>query len=82
MNDPRSAYRTYLLTVWKKPARVISDLAQDRPTETGWRFFLEDPRTGQRHGFSNAVDLVATLLAEFGHGPPVSSEAAADEQLP
>ena len=79
MNDPRSAYRTYLLTVWKQPIKSVSDLSQEYPTETGWRFFLEDPRTGQRHGFSNVVDLVATLLAEYCHRPPTSTETAVDE---
>jgi hypothetical protein len=57
-----------------------SALHQGLPTHTGWRFFLEDPRTGQRRGFSNAVDLVVVLLTEFGYGatgePPPSGDKA------
>jgi hypothetical protein len=49
-------------------------LHQELPTDTGWRFFLEDPRTGRRRGFSNAIDLVAVLVTEFGYGEPASDE--------
>ncbi|MCL4301527.1 MAG: hypothetical protein KJ077_37850 [Anaerolineae bacterium] len=78
MPDAISSYRMYLLTVWKDPQGPapdgISALPQELPTNTGWRFFLEDPRTGQRRGFSNAVDLVAVLITEFGYGTPASDE--------
>lgn len=80
MPDAISSYRIYLLTVWKAPPGPAPDgkpdsaLPQELPTDTGWRFFLEDPRTGQRRGFSNAIDLVAVLLTEFGYGAPASDE--------
>jgi hypothetical protein len=88
MPDASSSYRIYLLTVWKDPLGLVSDgtpdsaLRQGLPTATGWRFFLEDPRTGQRRGFSNAIDLMAVLITEFGYGasaldesPPPTGEA-------
>lgn len=81
MPDAISSYRTYLLTIWKKPQDPTPDgkpdsaSPQDFPTDTGWRFFLEDPRTGQRRGFSNAIDLVAVLLTEFGYGALASDES-------
>jgi hypothetical protein len=80
MPDVISSYRIYLLTVWKDPpgpapdGTPVSALRQELPTATGWRFFLEDPRTGQRRGFSNAIDLVAVLITEFGYGAPASDE--------
>jgi hypothetical protein len=80
MPDAISSYRIYLLTVWKAPhgpppdGTLDSALRQELPTATGWRFFLEDPRTGRRRGFSNAIDLVAVLITEFGYGAPASDE--------
>jgi hypothetical protein len=80
MPDAISSYRIYLLTVWKDPQGPApagtpdSALPQELPTATGWRFFLEDPRTGRRRGFSNAVDLVAILITEFGYGASASDE--------
>ena len=80
MPDAISSYRIYLLTVWKDPqgpapdGRSASALSQELSTDTGWRFFLEDPRTGRRRGFSNAIDLVAVLITEFGYGTPASDE--------
>ena len=70
MKQPSSTYRIYLLTVCKEavPAKQHSDDGLETHRDSGWRFFLEDPRTGQRSGFANAVDLVAILLAELGHG--------------
>ena len=68
-------YRIYLLTVWKEAVRVTPENKTDLEptTDTGWRLCLEDPRTGQRRGFANAVDLVAILLTELGHGEELSS---------
>jgi hypothetical protein len=81
MPDAISSYRIYLLTVWKDPqgsaldGKPDSALPQELPAATGWRFFLEDPRTGQRCGFSNAIDLVAVLVTEFGYGASASDES-------
>ena len=70
MKHPTSYYRIYLLTVCKEavPVKQFSETGLESHRDSGWRFFLEDPRTGQRRGFANAVDLVAILLAELGHG--------------
>jgi len=49
-----SRYQVYLLRLW-----------QERPASPGraavWRFSLEDPRTGRRHGFANLEGLMAFL---------------------
>ena len=73
MNRPSSYYRIYLLTVCKEAAQAAPDgeTGPELDRDSGWRFFLEDPRTGQRRGFTNAVDLVAILLTELGHGHEV-----------
>ncbi|MCB0168095.1 MAG: hypothetical protein KDI79_27960 [Anaerolineae bacterium] len=70
MNRSSSYYRIYLLTVCKEAAQAApdSETGPEAHRDSGWRFFLEDPRTGQRRGFTNAVDLVAILLTELGHG--------------
>jgi hypothetical protein len=81
MPDAISSYRIYLLTVWKDSqgsaphGKPDSALYPDLPTDTGWRFFLEDPRTGRRRGFSNAIDLMAVLITEFGYEAPASDES-------
>ena len=51
-------YRSYLLTFWEERSR-------DPSVPVVWRFSLEDPRTGQRHGFPNLEALVAALKQEM-----------------
>ena len=47
-----------------------------------WRFSLEDPRTGERHGFASLAALVAFLRAELAGGEaPFDLGAGAPEQL-
>lgn len=49
-------YRIYLLAVWRA--------STDEPaTAETWRFYLEDPHTGRRVGFTNA-DALLTALQE------------------
>ncbi|MCB9418989.1 MAG: hypothetical protein H6667_04255 [Ardenticatenaceae bacterium] len=48
MNDDRSPhYQAYLLRLWRETA--------DLP----WRATLENPHTGQRHGFADLSHLIA-----------------------
>ena len=51
-------YRAYLLRFWEARSQY-----PDRPTT--WRLSLEDPETGQRHGFPDLEALVAFLEAEM-----------------
>jgi len=47
-------YRSYLLRFWREPS--------EKPQRAGsWRFMLEDPHTGERHGFANLENLVGHL---------------------
>jgi hypothetical protein len=55
MADPRQ-YRVYLLRVWQ----VLSG------ERLVWRASLEDPRTGERHGFADLEHLIAFLAAQSG----------------
>ena len=57
-------YRCYLLTLWE-------ERSPDPLEPVAWRFRLEDPRTGQRHGFTSLEALVAVLereMADEGEG--------------
>lgn len=46
-------YTIYLLRLWLNDER-----------ETGWRFSLEDPRTGARRGFASLEELTTFLQQE------------------
>lgn len=49
-------YRSYLLRFW-----------EERSAATGsaiWRFSLDNPRTGERHGFATLAALIAFLEGE------------------
>ena len=48
------SYHIYLLTVWLLPGAEQDEASR-------WRFRLEDPRSGERRGFTNAQELVAAL---------------------
>lgn len=56
-------YRAYLLRCWE-------ERGQDPLRPSIWRFSLEEPHTGARHGFADLAQLVAFLqgLAEDGEG--------------
>ena len=49
------SYRSYLLRVWEE---------QDQEAKHARRFSLENPRSGERHGFSNLAALVKFLEEE------------------
>ena len=58
MNHPkRLRYQAFLLRCWEE-ADETADL-------TIWRFSLQDPRTGQRRGFTNLTELVIALQEEL-----------------
>jgi hypothetical protein len=60
-NQPSTDYRIYLLTVWRED--------EEGPKGTqGLRFRLEDPRTGERRGYSSADALFAFLRANLSGG--------------
>ncbi|MBI4671706.1 MAG: hypothetical protein HY741_08580 [Chloroflexi bacterium] len=47
-------YRSYLLRFWQEPS--------EKPQRAGsWRFMLEDPHTGERHGFATFDNLIGHL---------------------
>jgi hypothetical protein len=52
-HDP-SRYCSYLLRCWQEESVVHAGSA-------AWRFSLEDPRTGERHGFAAFEALMAFL---------------------
>jgi len=66
--DKQPCYRCYLLTLWE-------ERSQDPLEPTAWRFRLEDPRTGQRHGFASLEALVAVLEQEMAVEGEYGSEA-------
>lgn len=50
-------YRSYLLRIWGE--------RNDQAAVAVWRFSLEDPHTGQRHGFSSLEALAAWIRTEL-----------------
>ena len=56
-HDP-PRYHTFLVTLWE-------ERNQDSNLPSVWRFRLEDPRTGQRRGFTNLQALMAILEQEM-----------------
>ncbi len=52
--DKLRHYRIYLLTIW-------AEQTHHARAPLHWRFRLEDPRTGQRHGSADLAALIATL---------------------
>jgi len=60
-------YRAYLLRCWE-------ERGQD-PLRPLWRFSLEEPHTGERHGFADLAQLVA-FLQGFTEGGQDDADAA------
>jgi len=56
--DKPPRYRSYLLTFWE-------ERSQDSKAPKVWRFSLEDPHTGQRHGFATLGALITALEQEM-----------------
>ena len=53
--DPADGYRIYLLAVWR--------IKGSRPDDDGWRFRLEDPRSGEKRGCAS-VEALAEMVRE------------------
>jgi len=43
-------YYIYILTAWRDSGGIA-------PGDPPWRYSLENPRTGERHGFKDAAEL-------------------------
>lgn len=55
-------YRTFLVTCWQEETAAADPKL--------WRFRLEEPRTGEQHGFTELSELMAFVqarLKESGH---------------
>jgi hypothetical protein len=68
MTPPSSDHRIYLLSVWREEKG-------DAPSSPTLRFRLQDPRTGESHGFDGVDALIAYLRAHLtasvdDNGPP------------
>jgi hypothetical protein len=66
--DKPPRYRTYLLTFWE-------ERSQDPAIAAVWRFRLEDPRSGQRHGFGSLEEVMSFLRNELDSNEAESSTA-------
>ncbi len=53
-NQDRSRYCSYLPRCWQEPSLIHLGSA-------AWQFSLQDPHTGQRHGFATFDALLAFL---------------------
>ena len=56
--DKPPRYRSYLLSFWE-------ERSTDPDVPVVWRFSLQDPHTGQRHGFASLDKVVAALEQEM-----------------
>jgi len=52
-SDTPPEYHAYLLRFWEERG--------EQGTSAAWRFSLEDPQSGQRHGFADLASLTAWL---------------------
>jgi hypothetical protein len=60
-------HRVFVLRYW--------EVRSQRPEpQAVWRFSLEDPRTGQRHGFATLAELVTFLGQEVEPGRQLAVE--------
>jgi hypothetical protein len=66
-------YRSYLLRFWETRGLTLGAPVQ-------WRFSLEDPRTGEKHGFADLAALVAFLQEQTGRGETTRDEAQGQER--
>jgi hypothetical protein len=68
-NQP-AGYHSYLLRFWEERG--------DSPAVVVWRFSLEDPLTGRRHGFATLDALTAWLRAELADSTGRARAAESD----
>lgn len=67
ISDQPPVYRSYLLRVWEERG--------EQPVLRVWRFSLEDPLTGNRHGFANLTALTDWLTLELEKPAPGSASS-------
>jgi hypothetical protein len=53
-------YHAYMLRMWE-------ERSVDHRRRALWRFQVEDPHTGRRHGFNDLTALLAYLQGVIGH---------------
>ena len=56
----KTRYVSYLLRCWEE--------RDDEVDKSLWRFSLEDPRSGQRKGFTTLVELMNVLEKDLKNG--------------
>lgn len=66
-------YCAYLLRCWQETSPVAA-------AAQGWRFSLEDPHTGARHGFASFEALMAFLHEQLRDDPCSITGAPAGAQ--
>ena len=89
MAQQPTVYRIYLLTIWQQvstapptPLAAAQQQTERVREDVTWRFTIEDPQTGQRRSFSNAVALAAALQAEFPAAQPQTEQAVQESNSP
>ena len=66
--DTPPEYHAYLLRFWEERG--------EQGTSAAWRFSLEDPQSGQRHGFADLASLTAWLQASTERGDKTMENTA------
>jgi len=57
----------YVLRLWQEPGDT-------QESSAAWRFVLEEPKTGQRRGFSDLATLMDFLKMEQERGEPTDKQ--------
>ncbi len=70
ISDQPPVYRSYSLRFWEERGEA--------PARRVWRCSLEDPLTGNRHGFANLTALTDWLSAELARPAPGPVAGAID----
>jgi hypothetical protein len=68
MKQMQSNYHSYLLRIWR------SSSAADTP----WQIMLENPHTGERHGFNNFAEMVVFLETAVSQTTAPASDEGGD----
>jgi hypothetical protein len=75
MTQPPARHRIYLLAAW------LEDAGSKSGGTPKLRFRLEDPRTGERHGFDGTEALARYLQTELTKGAENNrTESASDDR--
>ncbi|TAH48087.1 MAG: hypothetical protein EYC68_22295 [Chloroflexota bacterium] len=83
MYSRNPGYRSFLVRMWIEHS---STHAENAVQESTWRFSVEDPRTGERRGFSrfaNVIDFLQGQMSSQANNSPLdASERASQDRLP